>query len=158
MRRTLLPLVLLAGCAVGVGSDQKPEPPSLPSGDPAVGKTLDVALTAPSGETARLRWVPGRVTVICSFREVASLEPCRSALARFADRVAVAGVATADPAIPPPAPFRIFLDAGGKKLTTALDLPDEDRVLVVDRQGRVRAVFAPDRTDEVLRRVGELAG
>lgn len=159
MRRLTTILVLLSGCAVGAAGDPTPAPPAVQGEAPAIGRRLDLALIAAgSGETVRLRGVPGRVTVICAFREAGSLEPCRSAYALYQDRVAVAGIAIADPAVPPPAPFRIFLDARGERLIKDLELTGGDIVLVLDRQGRVRAVLTPDRSEEVLRRVGVLAG
>jgi hypothetical protein len=150
--------LLGAGCVIGASEGQSPAPPKL-AGDPPIGQKLDLQLTdASTGEPARLRGVPGRVTVICAFQEVISLEPCRSALSRFQDRVSVAGIATADPAVVPTAPFRIFVDARSEKLVKDLSLTQEDRVLVIDRQGRVRAVIPPEKSDEVLRQIGDLAG
>jgi hypothetical protein len=149
--------MLLAGCAMGAEGDNKPAPPVVKGDQPAIGRKLELELTSTTGKIA-LAGVPGRVTVICAVEEAAGLAPCTAALARYADRVAVAGLWISDGPIPVvDVPYRVFSDPGGKKILEKLELKGP-HVIVVDRQGRIRVLLPIGDDDACMRAVGDLDG
>jgi hypothetical protein len=157
MRRLALLSLLLAGCAVGAEGDAKPAPPVLKGDQPAIGRKLELELTTTTGKIA-LAGVPGRVTVICVVEEANGLAPCTAALARYADRVSVAGLWIKDEPLPvTDVPYRVFSDPGGKKLLEKLELKGP-HVIVVDRQGRIRMLLMNGDNDATVRAVGDLDG
>ncbi len=159
VRRFLLlagSLLAAASCAP-VEKRALPRPPP-PWGDhPAIGRVLDLPVADEHGHPVRLGGARGRVTVICVLAPDgagAPPPPCDEVVARWEDRVTVAGLVTSGPV--PETPYRVFRDEGGKMLKDKLTLGPEPRVIVLDRQRRVAALVEPGmeaRLDEALNRL-----
>ncbi|AKU90008.1 hypothetical protein [Vulgatibacter incomptus] len=152
--RRILPVLAVLSC---VTSERIPPPkaPELIGSRPAIGRKIELELTANGGPLV-LGAAVGKVTLLCVLGRSgdSTADACRTAQLRWGDRITVVGLATSEEVSIADIPFRTYADPDGVALKDRFELGPESKVILTDTRGRVAKVIEPDdlgAVEEALR-------